>query len=421
MILVWNPPPKLDCPQLKEVENTTMIIHLSPTHEAYRLEIPKLAISIHHWYTCSAKSQCLTSDAICGFSEFVILPRNCQLKKHKPFKLSRQRSAKTYAVFLQDLEDNLTDSFQRLKASINILKCRIQNLLTLTLTMQSKLHPSQTLSALLGTQRAAVVRGDTISELSCSPLKVPLKRSLIHGKFFATRPLFEPVQTDHFTKSFPRVLQLNENLYLTASVLFLENYRPNRVFRFKIANTFYLFINYNLAGTTEDIIKLSPSLFLINKTIVSRDYIADAAIIDYEPIEDRNLNVILATLATANVNNQRIQTFIDSQSIPSSTISANFQPSDVSHLLHNSFLMLISSISSPFFNCLLSILTILALTWALILTIFTIIHAYKRLKSVVKPFAKLKWLRFRESIGKTNKNNRDTEEVAEEQNMTSEM
>ena len=113
--------------------------------------------------------------------------------------------------------------------------------------MQSKLHPSQTLSALLGTQRAAVVRGDTISELPCSPLKVRLKRSLIHGKFFATRPLFETEQTDHLTKSFPRVLQLNKDLYLTASVLFLENYRPNRVFRFKIANTFYLLITLLLA------------------------------------------------------------------------------------------------------------------------------------------------------------------------------
>ena len=50
-------------------------------------------------------------------------------------------------------------------------------------------------------------------------------------------------------------------------------------------------------------IKLSPSLFPINETIVSRDYIADAAIIAYEPIEDRNLNAILATLATANINN----------------------------------------------------------------------------------------------------------------------
>ena len=118
------------------------------------------------------------------------------------------------------------------------------------------------------------------------------------------------METDHLTNSFPPVLQLNDDLHLTPTVLFLENYRSNRVLRFKIASSFYVFTNYTLAGTAEDIIKLSPSLFPINETISTRDYIADAAAIDYEPIEDRNLNAILATLATANINNQRMQTFI---------------------------------------------------------------------------------------------------------------
>ena len=90
MSVAWNSPAKLNCPQLKEVETTTMIIHASPTLESYCLEKTKLTISIHHWYTCPAKSECLQSDAICGFSEFVIAPQNCQLKKHKPLKLSRQ-------------------------------------------------------------------------------------------------------------------------------------------------------------------------------------------------------------------------------------------------------------------------------------------------------------------------------------------
>ena len=86
---VWNPTAKLDCPQLKKVETTTMIIHISRTMEPYCLEIPKFAISIHHWYTGSAKSECLQSDAIRGFSEFVVAPQNCQLKKHKPVTLYR--------------------------------------------------------------------------------------------------------------------------------------------------------------------------------------------------------------------------------------------------------------------------------------------------------------------------------------------
>ena len=111
--------------------------------------------------------------------------------------------------------------------------------------------------------------------------------------------------------------------------------------------------------------KLFPSLFPINETISRRDYIADAAAIDCESVEDCDQKAILATLATANFNNQRIQTFIESQSNLTSTTSVDFQPSDISHLLHNSFLMLLSSISSPFFNGILSLLTILALLWGL--------------------------------------------------------
>ena len=338
-ILVWNPPAKLDCPQLRQIENTTMTLHISSKQEIYRLEVPKFGISIHHWYTCPAKSECLKSDAICGFSQFVILPYNCQLKKQPLVRRAkpRQHSSKLYAAYLQDLEDNLIDSIKRLEASHNYLQCKIQNLLTLTLTIQSKLYPSQILSALLGTKRAAVVRGDTMSELSCSPLKVRLKRSLIHGNFYATRPLFEPVQTDHLTNSFPRVFQLNQDFYLSDTVSFLESYRPNRVFRFKIDKSFYLFINYTLAGIAQDTIKLSPTLFPINETITSRDYIADSSLIDYEPIVDRNLNALLATLATTSLRTERIQAFLDSQSNYSSVSSADIHFFDVTHLLHNSF------------------------------------------------------------------------------------
>ena len=90
--------------------------------------------------------------------------------------------------------------------------------------------------------------------------------------------------------------------------------------------------------------KLSRSLFPINETISRIGYIADAAAIDYESVEGRNLNAVLAKLATANLNKQRIQTFNDSKSNSTSTTSADFEPTDVSHLLHNSFFfMLLSS------------------------------------------------------------------------------
>ena len=92
-----------------------------------------------------------------------------------------------------------------------------------------------------------------------------------------------------------------------------------------------------LSGTAQDIIKLSPTLFPINETLSSRDYIAEAATIGYEPIEDHNFNVIHATLATANLRNDRIQTFLDRQTNISSTSSSDFQPYNIAHYLHNSF------------------------------------------------------------------------------------
>ena len=139
-----------------------------------------------------------------------------------------------------------------------------------------------------------------------------------------------------------------------------------------------MFINYTLAGTLEDITKLSPTLFPINTTFTSTDFVAAASAIDYEPIEDRNLNAKLATLATSFLYNERVQTFIDSQitSTSTSTESSSIQPSDRPHLLHNSFLMLLSNISSPFVNGILALLTILALAWTFILTIITYRYAF---------------------------------------------
>ena len=63
--------------------------------------------------------------------------------------------------------------------------------------------------------------------------------------------------------------------------------------------------------------------------------------------------------------------FIDSQVASTFTESSSIQSSDIPHLLHNSFLMLLSNISSLFVNRILAFLTILALAWGFILTIIT--------------------------------------------------
>ena len=55
---------------------------------------------------------------------------------------------------------------------------------------------------------------------------------------------------------------------------------------------------------------------------------------------DRNLNAILATLATTSRCTERIQAFLDSQSNYLSISSADAHFSNVTHLLHNSFLLL---------------------------------------------------------------------------------
>ena len=132
---------------------------------------------------------------------------------------------------------------------------------------------------------------------------------------------------------------------------FLESYGPHRVFRFKIDKSFYLFINYTLAGIAHDIAKkLSPTLSPINEIITWRDYIINSFLIGYEPIVDRNINAILATSATTSRCTESIQAFLDSQSNYSSVSSADIHFSDVTHLLHNNFFLLLSSISSPFFQ-----------------------------------------------------------------------
>ena len=150
----------------------------------YRVEIPSLGISILHWGICSAETQCLGADAICDFSQFVIIPITCRLNRHRPLGENRRESTlKLFATYLQDLKDNVSNAIKHIGQSMDEEQCKLQNLLSLVLSSQGRLQPSATLSALLGTLRAAVLRGDTISKLSCTSLKVQLKRSLVHGNF----------------------------------------------------------------------------------------------------------------------------------------------------------------------------------------------------------------------------------------------
>ena len=53
--------------------------------------------------------------------------------------------------------------------------------------------------------------------------------------------------------------------------------------------------------------------------------------------------------------------------------------------------MLLSNISSQFFNALISLLTVLSLMWSLIFTIFNLILTYKKLKPSITPFLNAKW------------------------------
>ena len=130
MIFVWNPPQKIDCPQLKHVQNTSMTLHMLDTHSVYRLEIPSLGISIHHWDICSAKIQCLGADAICGFLQFVIIPITCRLERHRPLGKNRRGStSKLFRAYLQDLEDNVSDALKHLGQSMDEVQCKLQNLL----------------------------------------------------------------------------------------------------------------------------------------------------------------------------------------------------------------------------------------------------------------------------------------------------
>ena len=78
--------------------------------------------------------------------------------------------------------------------------------------------------------------------------------------------------------------------------------------------------------------------------------------------------------------------------------------------------MLLSSISSPFFNGILSLLTILALIWGLVLSIMTVVGLYKKLKPKVKP----SWSHFRARFTKARKPI-VSGEVIEEQNMNTEV
>ena len=125
MIFLCNPPQKIDCPQLKHVQNTSMTLHMSNTNSVIRLKNPSLDISINHSDICSAKTQCLGSDAMCAFSQFVIIPITCRFERHRPLAKNRRSTSKLFAAYLQNLEDNVSDAIKHIKQSMGEVQCKL--------------------------------------------------------------------------------------------------------------------------------------------------------------------------------------------------------------------------------------------------------------------------------------------------------
>nr|CAB3263321.1 uncharacterized protein LOC108950678 [Phallusia mammillata] len=206
-------------------------------------------------------------------------------------------------------------------------------------------------------------------ETACTTSKMRLLRSLRikNSNYYATRPLFVKVHDGHVNND-EKTYQLYDQSNVFPDLVYKETFRPNRMFTFKVHNTYYLFVNYTLARVETNIQLLSPIIKMINESFQSYDFVEAAQLLKYIPSENRALSDVLAVLSSTQLNNERMNVFFDSQTNLSTEggIDDKVLPQN---LLKSAFITLLSSVTSPAANAFLSFLVIQALFWGIALSL----------------------------------------------------
>ena len=369
---IWEVPRMLDCPRVTKIKKIHNVkLHLNSLKQVYRAEIKQLGISLHSQTTCPPSVfTCFPKSSVCDPSGIILVPHHCF--SLKSLQVTKRPVSKPptlpFVRFLQEMTDTMQETINKLNSDLNFQECQLQSLFTTLYSLVGRQYPGQVLTSLLRKPTAGITVGDVLTEITCINSNVTLLPSMRHGNVFSSRPLVR-ILGPNSTSQIGQVYR-DGNVYV--GVRLIENFVPSRIFTFLIHDKFYTFSNYTLIHSDANVYPLSPNLAPINAHYDTIDFQSFTHLFPSSTLGFEDVNSLLQTISETNMMRDQLSSLFQHTDTSTNTYKPSYTLDATTSSIQNVFMQLISSISNPFINFLVTTAFVLSLIWSIILTTWTL-------------------------------------------------
>ena len=387
--IIWKKVPGIDCPLVRTFRRQSILLHYNSS-SLYRIEIPTMAISIHHWSPCPIRAQhCFPQKLFCTLNGIYIVARLCKSLGNLSFYSPRNRPQRNHIFsypdpmvtsYINELEDHVAELSTQLGEQHRLLLCQLERNLGVLAQTLGKLFPSEILSLAQGKPTFGIAAGDVLIELACyyAVGKVLPSLALDKGNTFSLLPLTE------FAHPRTGILQrgqlVSPNFVIEGKPTYYETYTPGRSFIFRIFSKFVLFENYTLSHSLLQVSSLHIPLKTITDTSFPfTDFAARFHETDSNPNGLTDLHSLLSVLQQTSVDTETIKNsmqLLSSSDVEDADIGQ--VSSKLQNFAHQTMLLALSEISSPIVTVILFSLQVLAFLWA-------VAHSFHFIKNFIVP------------------------------------
>ena len=322
---------------------------------------------------------CFPKSSVCDPSGIILVPHHCSsLKNLQVTKTPLSKSSNLpYVRFLQEMTDTVQETINKLNSDPNFQECQLQSLFSTLYSLVGRQYPGQVLTSLLHKPTAGIIVGDVLTEITCIKSNITYLPSIRHGNVFSPRSLVR-IPGPNSTSQIGQVYR-DGNVYV--GVLLIENFVPVRLFTFLIHDKFYTFSNYTLIHSDANVYPLSPNLAPINVHYDPIDFQTFTHFLPSSTLGFENVNLLVQTISETNMTRYQLSSLFQHTNTFSNTYHPSYILDATTSSIQKVFMQLISSISNPFINFLVTTAFALWLIWSLILTYVRIIFDSKSKES----------------------------------------
>ena len=152
----------------------------------------------------------------------------------------------------------------------------------------------------------------------------------------------------------------------------MESFIPGPVFTFLINGIFYTFQNYTLIHADSDAYLLSPTLAPVNAHYESLNYQFIDQFFPSSSFGFEGVNSLLQSISETNITKDKLGSLFQQSGESSASAQPSYVLDTTTSALRSVFLQMLSSITNPFVNGVISIIFFLSLLWAINLTVWTL-------------------------------------------------